>query len=75
MWEPVDIDPTDRNEVEEENDKWDDDLMDKLEERFNKLRQINKTLETPSDKDVNITLDKLRLKKDRIELVANEIYD
>ena len=28
LWEPVDIDPTDRDEIEEEDDKWDDNLMD-----------------------------------------------
>ena len=32
-------------------------------------------METPSDKDTDITVDKLRLEKDRIELVANQIYD
>ena len=37
-WEPVDNDPTDRDEIEEENDKWDDNLMDKLEERFNNIK-------------------------------------
>ena len=31
-------------------------------------------METPSDKDADITLDKLRLKKDMIELVADQIY-
>ena len=37
-WEPVDNDPTDGDEIEEENDKWDDNLMDKLKERFNKQK-------------------------------------
>ena len=51
--------------------------MDKLEERFNKLKKFNATVETSSDNEVekNITLDKLRLKKDTIETVANQIYD
>ena len=44
-WEPVDIDSTDRDEIEEEYDKWDDNLMDELEERFNKLKKFNATLE------------------------------
>ena len=60
-WEPVDIDPTDRDEIEEE-DKWDDNLMNELERKFEGLRQFNATLETSSDQNVekNITLDKLR---------------
>ena len=64
--------PTDR-----EDDNWDDNLIDKLEERFNKLRQFSATLETSSGKDVenDIMLDKLRLKKDMIELLANQICD
>ena len=75
QWEPVDIGPADHDEIEEEDDMWDDNLMDKLEERFDKLKKFNATLETSSDKDVDITLDKLGLKEDTIELVANQIYD
>ena len=30
--------PTDRDEIEDKDDNWEDNLMDKLEERFNKLR-------------------------------------
>ena len=76
-WESVDIDQADRDEIEEEDDKWDDNLMNELERKFEELRQFNATLETSSENDVekNITLDKLRLKKDTIELVANQIYD
>ena len=73
LWEPVDIDPTDRDEIEEDDDKWGDGLMDNLERRFDELRQSNAALETSSDKD--ITLDRDKLKKDTIELVANQIYD
>ena len=51
--------------------------MNDLEERFNKLRRFNATLETSTDKDVeeNVELDKGRLKKDMVELIANQIYD
>ena len=51
--------------------------MNELEKNFEELRRFNATFETSSDKDVekNIMLDKLRLKKDTIELVANQIYD
>ena len=76
-WEPADIDQPDRDEIEEEDDKWDDNLMNELKRKFEELRRFNATLETSSDKDVekNIMLDKLRLKKDTIELVASQIYD
>ena len=75
--EPVDIDPIDCDEMGEEDDEWDDNLMNKLEERFKKLKEFNATLGPSSDKDVeyDITIDKLKLKKDMIELVANEICD
>ena len=33
-WEPVDIDQADRDEIEEEDDKWDDNLMNELERKF-----------------------------------------
>ena len=42
-WEPVDIDPTDRDGIGEEDDKWGDDLMNNLERRFNELRQFNES--------------------------------
>ena len=45
MAEPVDIDPIDRDGIKEVNDKWDDDLMNDLERRFNELRHFNPTLE------------------------------
>ena len=45
-WEPVDIDPADRDEIEEEDNEWADDLITDLEGRFGKLRQFNKRLET-----------------------------
>ena len=65
LWESVDIDPTDRDEIGEEDDKWNDNLKHDLRIRLDKLKQFSATLETSSDKDVerDITLDKLRLKK------------
>ena len=75
MVEPVDIDQIDRDEIGEEDNVWGDDLMNDLEIRFNKLRQFNRTLETSTDKDVeDIKLDKNKMKRDTIELVANQIY-
>ena len=60
-WEPVDIDQTDRDEIEEENDKRDDNSMNEVERKFEELRQFSATLETSSDNDLekNVTLDKL----------------
>ena len=75
-WEP-DIDPFDRDEIGEEDDRWDDTFTNKLETRLNKLRQFNKTLNESTDEDtIDITMKtKNALKKDTIELIANEIYD
>ena len=51
--------------------------MDELERKFEELRRFNATLGAYSDKNVeyDITIDKLRLKKDVIELIVNEMYD
>ena len=50
--------------------------MNDLAIRFNEIRQFNKRLETSNDKDVeDIMLDKNKMKKDMIELIANQIYD
>ena len=72
-WEPVDPVDIDHYEIVEEDDKWDDNLMNELEKKCEGLRRCNATLETSSDKDVenNITFDKLRLKGDTVELVVN----
>ena len=51
-WEPVDIYPIDRDEIAEEDDKWDDDLMTDMEKRFEELRQFNKTLVESGDKNI-----------------------
>ena len=47
--------------------------MNDLQRRFNELREFNTKLETSSDTD--IMLEKNKMKKDMIELVANQIYD
>ena len=75
-WEP-DIDPFDRDEIGEEDYRWDDTFINNLETRLNKLRQFNKTLNESTDEDtIDITIKtKNALKKDTIELIANEIYD
>ena len=75
-WEP-DIDPFDRDEIGEEDYKWDDDVIKDLELRFNKLREFNETLNESIDVDtIEITEKSLNtLKHDTIELAANQIYD
>ena len=73
-WEPVDID---RDEIADEDVKWNDDVMKDLESRFEKLRQYNKKINDSCYKDVreetSIFIDSTTL--DIEELVANEIYD
>ena len=75
-WEP-DIDPFDHDEKGEEDDRWDDTFTNKLETRLNKLRQFNKTLNESTDEDTIEITEKTKnaLKRDTIELIANEIYD
>ena len=75
-WEP-DIDPFDRDDIEDEDYKWDDDVIKDLELRFNKLRKFNETLNESTDVDTIEMTDKTinALKRDTIELVANQIYD
>ena len=73
-WEPVDID---RDEIGEEDVRWDDTFTNNLETRLNKLRQFNKTLDESHDENLIDATIKTRnaLKKDTIEFIANEIYD
>ena len=73
-WEPVDID---RDDMGDEDYKWDDDVIKDLEVRFNKLREYNETLNESTDvKTIEMTVKtKDALKRDTIELVANQIYD
>ena len=75
-WEP-DIDPFDRDEIGDEDYKWDDDIVKDLELRFNKLREFNETLNESTDEGtIEMTEETINaLKRDTIELVANQIYD
>ena len=75
-WEP-DIDPFDRDEIGDEDYKWDDDVIKDLELRFNKLREFNETLNESTDEGtIEMTEETIKaLKRDTIELVANQIYD
>ena len=73
-WEPVD---TDYDKIGDEDYKWDDDIVKDLELRFNKLREFNETLNESTDEDTIEMTEKAKnaLKRDTIELVANQIYD
>ena len=74
-WEPVDVDPIDHDGIRGEDDKWDDGKIIEIEAKLEELRHFNARLETSPDKDVgNITLEKCKVKEDKIELVANQIY-
>ena len=73
-FEPVD---TDYDKIGDEDYKWDDDVIKDLELRFNKLREFNETLNENTDEDTIEITEKAKdvLKRDTIELVANQIYD
>ena len=73
-WEPEGID---YDKLEDEDYKWDDDVIKDLELRFNKLREFNETLNKSTDVDtIEMTVKtKDVFKLDTIELAANQIYD
>ena len=73
-WEPDEID---YDKIGDEDYKWDDDIVKNLELRFNKLREFNETLNESTDEDTIEITEKAKnaLKRDTIELVANQIYD
>ena len=73
-WESVDID---YDKIGDEDYKWDDDVIKDLELRFNKLREFDETLNESTDENTIEMTEKTKdaLKRDTIELVANQIYD
>ena len=73
-WEP---DERDYDKIRDEDYKWDDDIVKDLELRFNKLREFNETVNESIDEDTIEMTEKAKnaLKRDTIELVANQIYD
>ena len=73
-WEPVDIDS---DEIEDKDVKWDDDVIKDFEMRFNKLREFNETLNECTNEGLIDMTEKTKdeLKRDTIELVANQMYD
>ena len=73
-WEP---EGNDYDKIGDEDYKWDDDVTKDLELRFNKLREFNETLNKSKDvATIKVTVKtKDALKRDTIELAANQIYD
>ena len=73
-FEPVDVD---YDKIGDEDYKWDDDVIKHLELRFNKLREFDETLNESTDEDTIEMTEKSKgaLKRDTIELVANQIHD
>ena len=71
-WEPVDVD---YDKIGDED--YNDDVVKGLETRFNKLREFNETLNESTDEGTIEMTEKNKnsLKRDTIELVANQIYD
>ena len=73
-WEPVDID---RDEIGEEDDRWDENAMNDLQKRYEELRQFNikynKSRDEATREETSIYIDSTR--NDIEELVANQIYD
>ena len=63
-WEPADID---RDEISDEDVKWDDDVMKDLESRFEELRQYNRNVNESHDEatreDTSIFIDAIRHNK------------
>ena len=74
-WEPIDITHLDHDDIED--DKWDVDVVNDLEVRFNKLRGFDETLNESTDEDTIEMTEQAKnaLKRDTIELVANQIYN
>ena len=63
--------------IGDEDYKWDDDVIKDLELRFNKLREFDETLNESTDENTIEMTEKTKdaLKRDTIELVANQIHD
>ena len=73
-WEPVDID---RDGIGDEDVEWDEDVMNGLEVRYEKLRQFNIKYNKRHDKatreETLVSINETR--HDFEEMIANQIYD
>ena len=77
LWEPIDIGQYDRDDIEDVYGEWDGDFKNDLEERFNRLRKFNQTLNESTDEDTIEMTEKAKdaFKRGTIELIANQIYN
>ena len=76
-WDPVDIDQFDRDEIEDEDVKRDDDVIKDLEGRYEEIRQFNIKYNKSHDettREETLTLMEVT-RNDIEELVANQVYD
>ena len=77
LWEPEDIDPTDRDGIGDENDKWDADVMNDLQKRLEEIRQFNikynKSRDEATREEALTLMDATR--HDIEELAAHQIYE
>ena len=73
-FEPVD---NDYYKIGDEDYKWNDDVIKDLELIFNKPREFGETLNESTNENTVEMMEKTKdaLKRDTIELVANQIYD
>ena len=76
-WDPEDIDLTDRDGLGDEDDKWDDVVINDLQGRYEELRQFN--IKYNKSRDEAAREEALNFaevtRQDIEELVANHIYD
>ena len=76
LWEPEDIDPTDRDGLED-GDGWDADVINDFQKRFEELRQFTikykKSRDEATREEMSVFIDATRHVME--ELVANQIYD
>ena len=76
-WDPEDIDLTNRDGLGDEDDNWDEYVINDLQKRYEELRQFNikynKSRDKTTREETLVYIDSTR--NDIEELVANQIYD
>ena len=76
-WDPEDIDLTNRDGLGDEDDNWDEYVINDLQKRYEELRQFNikynKSRDKTTREEMLVYIDSTR--NDIEELVANQIYD
>ena len=76
-WEPEGIDIADRDRLGDEDNSWDEYVVNDLQKRYEELRQFNikynKIRDKATREETSVFIDLTR--NDIEELVANQIYD